>query len=434
VRQILFAAAIVGLALAGCFESVPEGILTGAGGTGPDLPMILPQTDFYNATGKPGYLAVETPQPFHTLEEVYGRVMEFQARRPDLVNVTEIGRTLQDRPMYDIVVTNRSVPGPKIVPFFDGGHHGNEIAGTELILYTVDFLLDNYERNATVRRWVDTYEIHLVPLVNPDGYAVQTRGNALGVNLNRNYDIDWGNQGGASNPVMGTLAHALNRSMPSVMIVAENSGPHAFSEPESRAVRDLLASLDDRLAFYMTYHTPTNGFIAPWSAFDPPFAIPPEHNAVFEATLEWVRTNTEYKAGKAQWGNFSAGLPYSASGSSQDWAYMRHNVPAFTLEIEIWYTSVFSDGYAGRVFLTPYQGLDYWMRASLPIPLHLLANADRFAAWEPPVVSPPLPDGVPPERPAALDACTGIPSDEAPNRPVWPLAVCNLVQPEEHEH
>lgn len=396
--------------------------------------VVLPQTDFYDVSGQPGYLAHEEAAPFHTLEEIEARVLSFQERRPDLVRVEEIGRTWEGRPLYDIVVTNFSLEGDKPAPFFDGGHHANELAGTELVLYTVDFLLDNYERNATVRNWVDTLEIHLVPLVNPDGYVRQTRGNALGVNLNRNYDVDWGNPGGASNLLMGTLAHALNRSMPSVAIVAENSGPHAFSEPESIAMRDRLAQLDERLAFYMSYHTPTNGFIAPWAAFDAPFRIPPNEAAVLEAELEWVRTNTEYKAGKAQWGNFSAGLPYSASGSSMDWAYMRHGVPAFTLEIEIWWTSVFSDDYVARQYLTPYQGLEYWLQASLPVPLHLLANAHALAEWHAPVVDPPLPEGVPPERPAELDACSPIPSDEHPRRPVTPIAVCTLVQPDAHDH
>lgn len=383
--------------------------------------------------GKPGYLAHESPDAFHTLEEIEARVLAFQERRPDLVRVEEIGRTLEGRPLYDIVVTNFSREGEKPAPFFDGGHHANEILGTELVLYTVDFLLDNYERNATVREWVDGLEIHLVPLVNPDGYVRQTRGNALGVNLNRNYDVDWGNPGGASNLLMGTLAHTFNRSMPSVIVVAENSGPHAFSEPETIAMRDRLEQLDDRLAFYMTYHTPTNGMIAPWAAFDHPFSVPPEQDDVLWGVLDWVRENTEYKAGKAQWGDFSAGLPYSASGSSMDWAYMRHNVPAFTLEIEIWYTSAFSDEYPERVYLTPYQGLRYWLDASLPIPLHLLANAHALSEWDAPTVDPPLPEGVPPARPAELDACSGLPSDEHPLRPATPVARCELVQ-DEHAH
>jgi hypothetical protein len=161
-----------------------------------------------------------------------------------------------------------------------------------------------------------------------------------------------------------------------------------------------LEELHYSLAFYMTYHTPTNGFIAPWAAADAPFQLPPRESDVFEAELQWVRSYTEYRAGKAQWGNFSAGLPYSASGSSMDWAYMRHRVPAFTLEVEIWYTSITSPNYADRVYVRPYDGLEYWMKASLPIPLQLLSNAERLHDWQAPAEQPPLPDGVPPKPPA----------------------------------
>lgn len=365
-----------------------------------DLPAARPATEFYNVSGEPTstrYAGLAPgAKPFHALEEVAAHVEAWNATRPDLVDVRVVGASRQGLPLWEVVVTNESRPGPKPVLLIDGGHHGNENAGVELALYLVDFLLENHGRNATVTRWLDEVEVHTVPLVNPDGYVAQTRGNALGVNLNRNYDIDWGNQLGASNGVMGTVAHETNRSMPSVIVVAENCGPGPFSEPETQAMRDLMAELGPRLVGYLSYHTPTNALAAPWSAFDPPFPLPPEHDALFEHVLQWTRDNTEYRAGKAQWANFSAGLPYAASGSSQDFAYASYQVPAFTLEIEIWFTSVTSKGYVERTYLEPYKGLAYWMDASLPIPLYLLANWRNLEAWTPPDVAPPLPEGVPP--------------------------------------
>lgn len=61
----------------------------------------------------------------------------------------------------------------------DGAHHGNEYAGGG--------------SNATVRQMLRDLQIHVVPVVNPDGWVAATRYNGNGVNLNRNYDIDWGN-------------------------------------------------------------------------------------------------------------------------------------------------------------------------------------------------------------------------------------------------
>ena len=381
-----------------------------------DAPVVRAATDFYNVSGEPSstkYYGLVAAEPFHTFEEVEAHVAGWSSARPDLVEVRTIGASILGRPLWDVVLTNEAVPGPKPVMLFDGGHHGNELAGIEASLYVIDFLLANYDTNATVRAWLDRLEIHTVPIVNPDGYVASTRGNALGVNLNRNYDIDWGNPLGASNGVMGTLAHAADRSMPSVAIVAENCGNASFSEPETQAMRALIEDVGPRLVGYLTYHTPTNALAAPWSAYDPPFPLEPQHDALIEHVLEWTRDNTEYRAGKAQWGNFSAGLPYAASGSSQDYVFANYKVPAFTLEVEIWYTSVQSARYAERVYLEPYQGLSYWMEASLPIPLFLLANWEALGAWEIPAAAPPLPEGVPPPA---------VPGD----------VKASLVSPEEH--
>ena len=387
-----------------------------------DAPVALPSTAFYDVGGEPTstrYLGLHPDAaPFHDLEEVEARLAEWVAARPDLVELRQVGASREGRPVWDVVVTDRSVPGPKPALLIDGGHHGNENAGVELALYLVDFLLANADANATVAAWLDAVEVHTVPLVNPDGYVRQARGNALGVNLNRNYDLDWGNPLGASNGVMGALAHATNRSMPSVIVAAENCGPAPFSEPESAAMRDLVDSLGDRLVAYLSYHTPTNALVAPWSAYDPPFPVPDEHAAVHEQVLQWTRDRTEYRAGKAEWGNFSAGLPYSASGSSQDWVYATRQVPSFTLEVEIYYTSVTSEGYVERTYLEPYQGLRYWLDASLPIPLYLLANWDLLDQWQVPARDPPLPEGVPPPPvPDDVKATLHQPDDHAPEDP-----------------
>jgi protein MpaA len=100
-----------------------------------------------------------------------------------------------------------SANGPAIVVF--GAIHGNEPAG---IAVARDLLAD--ADSVTSNLWV-------VPDLNPDGVALNTRQNAHGVDLNRNFPWRWhvaGQQGSF-----------------------DYSGPHVLSEPESRFAFALIS-------------------------------------------------------------------------------------------------------------------------------------------------------------------------------------------------
>src|SRR5258708_1495277 len=74
-------------------------------------------------------------------------------------------------------------------------------------------------------------DLWIVPDLNPDGVAAGTLGNAAGVDLNRNFPWGW-------QPLTGAFA----------------SGPHALSEPESRAAHTLILRLRPRLSIWFHQH------------------------------------------------------------------------------------------------------------------------------------------------------------------------------------
>lgn len=400
--------ALAALVLAGCVEAPEPAAVVGHGL--PDEPMHRVADVYYDVAPDETYLerialgqASGQAWQFHTWDQVLEKLARWNATYAGLVEVRTIGFSHLHRPLLDVVVTDESVPSEaKLAPILDGAHHGNEYEGGEAMLYAVDTLLENHATNATVRQMLRDLEVHVVPVVNPDGWVAGTRFNDGGVNLNRNYDIDWGDMAGTSNPVMGKASEATGQGIGGVSIVAENCGASAFSEPETQAMRDLFASLGNRTALYLTGHTPSHAVIGPWAAFQPPFPMPGQHTAVIDAELAWIRDHTEYEAGRAQWADFSAGLPYAASGSSMDWFYAQHQKPAFTVEVAFFVTSATSGDYPQRLG-EPYDGLRYWMDATLPIPMHLLANAQELARWGPPTHEALLPELTAGQHPALPD-------------------------------
>ena len=113
-----------------------------------------------------------------------------------------IGQSVQDRP----IVAFRS--GPRLAPLevvVVGAIHGNETAGIRIA------------RRLIQSPPIPGVRLFVVPTINPDGVATGTRGNAHGVDLNRNFPFQWQPLGGG-----------------------EYSGPRPLSEPEARAASGFL--------------------------------------------------------------------------------------------------------------------------------------------------------------------------------------------------
>lgn len=127
------------------------------------------------------------------------------------------GRDLVVHANFDLT----SQPPPARVTLLLGGVHGDEPATTELLArFQTGFLSPGRVAHPLIL-WAE---------VNPDGALRGTRYNARGVDLNRNCDFRWRVQTGDDEP----------------------SGDAPWSEPESRALRDLILNL--RPAKIVTLH------------------------------------------------------------------------------------------------------------------------------------------------------------------------------------
>jgi hypothetical protein len=137
-----------------------------------------------------------------------------------------LGRSVQGRAIVARRVGNSSAKRKVLVI---GCTHGDECAGIPIA-------------KRLERLNPPGVDLWIVPNLNPDGYARRTRKNAHGVDVNRNFDREW--TSGSSDPSAD-----------------EYRGKRAFSEPETRIVRDLIRRLQPAITVW--YYARTGGSTVP---------------------------------------------------------------------------------------------------------------------------------------------------------------------------
>lgn len=124
-----------------------------------------------------------------THEEEVGFLAELAASYPDRLQVRELARTAQDRPLNLVTLgapvgqgaRKRDTP----TTLFVCSQHGNEPAGREAGLKLVRDLA--VTRDPGLQRLLDEQTVLVVTAANPDGRAANTRANADGVDINRDH-------------------------------------------------------------------------------------------------------------------------------------------------------------------------------------------------------------------------------------------------------
>lgn len=121
---------------------------------------------------------------------------QFAEDYPELCTIIDIGESVMGRKLLVAKISDNVTADEKEPKFFNTATiHGDETVGLMLMLRMMDYLLSNYSTDERVTRIVDSIEMYISPLSNPDGTyrndnsTVQgaTRGNANGTDLNRNY-------------------------------------------------------------------------------------------------------------------------------------------------------------------------------------------------------------------------------------------------------
>lgn len=133
---------------------------------------------------------------YPTYEAYVAMMYQFAADYPDLCTVDSIGHSVLGRAiLFARISDNVTVEEDEPEVMYTSTMHGDETAGYVLMLRLIDYLLSNHGTDPQVTTLVDSLEIWINPLANPDGtyrggnHTVfgATRYNYNWVDLNRNF-------------------------------------------------------------------------------------------------------------------------------------------------------------------------------------------------------------------------------------------------------
>lgn len=132
---------------------------------------------------------------------VYVQMMrDFASRYPGICRLDTIGFSVENRLILCLKISDSvNVQEPEPGFFYSSSIHGDELTGFVLMLRLADYLLSRYGKDREVTDLVDSIQIYINPLANPDGayflsdedISGAMRYNANYCDLNRNYPDYW---------------------------------------------------------------------------------------------------------------------------------------------------------------------------------------------------------------------------------------------------
>ncbi|MFT7485680.1 MAG: hypothetical protein ACI9F9_001530 [Candidatus Paceibacteria bacterium] len=263
---------------------------------------------------------------YRTYAEMTTRMAQMAAIYSAIVSQPiNVGTTVEGRTIWGMRISSTpNVHDPnKPVVWYDGLHHAREPISGEAVLRFAEYVADGYLGNAELHELVQTRNLLFLPIVNPDGYEfnrlLSPGGGALwrknmrpnydgslGVDLNRNYDWEWGPQWPGSSSIPG---------------FNDYHGPAAFSEPECRALRDFALAQPPLIS--VSCHSYGGACVFPWG-YDAVFT---PHDGIFRSYSKSVAEPLDWIYG-AVWESLGF-----ANGNSLDYQYGTHRTLALALEI-----------------------------------------------------------------------------------------------------
>jgi carboxypeptidase T len=295
---------------------------------------------------------------YHTVDAQMQHLQDVAAANPTLATLVDYGdswrktRGLSGYDLLAICITKlnagdcaRSTSAPKPRSMVVSAIHARELATAEITWNWIDYLVGSYGTDPTITSLLDTTEVWVIPVLNPDGRKIvegggnspyyqrknanNTRGscanpptasNQHGVDLNRNATFHWGGVGSSSSSCSQTYRGVSAASEPETQ-AAQGLWNSLFADRRGSAITD--AAPATTTGTFMTYHSYAGLVLYPWGDNN---SMAP-NGAKLRALAQKLTSYNGYTAG--QGGN----ILYQTTGTTDDDIYGRLGVAAFTTEL-----------------------------------------------------------------------------------------------------
>ncbi|TSA26047.1 MAG: T9SS C-terminal target domain-containing protein [Bacteroidetes bacterium] len=176
-------------------------------------------------------------ESYHNYDQLIALADSLATNYPAICSKILLGTTPQNRQLGILKISdNVNINENEAEIMFDGGIHGDEIMGPEIVIRYARDLCLGYGIDSTLTDLINNREIWLYYLVNPDGFFGGIRYNSNGVDINRDAGFMWGGEG---------------------------YSPAPFSQPETKILRSLW--LTHNFSLYSNFHGGTEVIALPWS-------------------------------------------------------------------------------------------------------------------------------------------------------------------------
>jgi murein tripeptide amidase MpaA len=110
---------------------------------------------------------------YFTYDELTTVLSDLTAAHPDLVRLSSIGQSIRGREIWLLEITAPGRPAAEKPGYYiDANTHAEEVAGTQVALYTAWYLTTQYGQDAWVTGLLERQAFYIVPRLDPDGAEV----------------------------------------------------------------------------------------------------------------------------------------------------------------------------------------------------------------------------------------------------------------------